>query len=136
MRAAPLPVVELDGQTLTIDDVVAIARGRAEAEMAPEARERNAAAERLVRELLDRGEPLYGTSTGVGSLRSSPSRLEDAGDHQWPLVRRRARGGGARRARARAGALRAARRDRLHGLQRGVRRAGGARVRRREPAAG
>jgi histidine ammonia-lyase len=89
------PTVLLDGRTLTPAGVVAIARGRAEAEMAPEARERNAAAERLVRELLDRGEPLYGTSTGVGSLRSSPSRLEDAGDHQWRLVRSHAGGGGA-----------------------------------------
>ena len=95
MRAAPLPVVELDGQTLTIDDVVAIARGRAEARIAPEARERNRAAERLVRELLDRGELLYGTSTGVGSLRGAPSQLEDAGDHQWRLVRSHAGGGGA-----------------------------------------
>jgi histidine ammonia-lyase len=90
-----LPVVELDGRTLTIDDVVAIARGRAEACIAPEARERNRAAERLVRELLDRGELLYGTSTGVGSLRGSPSQLEDAGDHQWRLVRSHAGGGGA-----------------------------------------
>ena len=90
-----MPVVELDGQTLTIDDVVAIARGRAEARIAPAARERNRAAERLVRELLDRGELLYGTSTGVGSLRGAPSQLEDAGDHQWRLVRSHAGGGGA-----------------------------------------
>ena len=89
------PFVELDGRTLTITDVVAIARGRAEARITPDARERNAAAERLVRELLDRGALLYGTSTGVGSLRSAPSRLEDAGDHQWRLVRSHAGGGGA-----------------------------------------
>jgi histidine ammonia-lyase len=90
-----LPVVELDGETLTIEGVVAIARGRARARVTPAARERNRAAERLVRELLDRGELLYGTSTGVGSLRSEPSRLEDAGDHQWRLVRSHAGGGGA-----------------------------------------
>jgi len=90
-----IPVVELDGQTLAISDVVAIARGRAEARIAPAARERNLAALRLVRDLLDRGEMLYGTSTGVGSLRGSPSRLEDAGDHQWRLVRSHAGGGGA-----------------------------------------
>jgi histidine ammonia-lyase len=90
-----IPVIELDGQTLAISDVVAIARGRAEARIAPAARERNLAALRLVRDLLDRGEMLYGTSTGVGSLRGSPSRLEDAGDHQWRLVRSHAGGGGA-----------------------------------------
>ena len=59
MRSTRLPVAELDGETLTVDDVVAIARGRAEARVTPEARERNRAAERLVRELLDRGELLY-----------------------------------------------------------------------------
>ena len=73
MAHTELPVVELDGQTLTIDGVVAIARGRAQARITPGARERNRAAERLVRDLLDRGELLYGTSTGVGSLRAEAS---------------------------------------------------------------
>ncbi len=87
--------VVLDGRTLTPAGVVAIARGRAQARMSAEARERNAAAERLVRSLLDRGELLYGTSTGVGVLRASPSALEDPGEHQWRLVRSHAGGGGA-----------------------------------------
>jgi histidine ammonia-lyase len=95
LSAPALPVVELDGRTLTIEEVVAIARGRAQARLAPAARERNRAALALVRRLLDSGAPLYGTSTGVGSLRSSPSQLEDAGDHQWRLVRSHAGGGGA-----------------------------------------
>ena len=50
----------LDGRTLTAVDVVALARGRAVARMSASARERNAAAERLVRRLLDSGELLYG----------------------------------------------------------------------------
>jgi histidine ammonia-lyase len=48
-----------------------------------------------VRELLGRGELLYGVTTGVGTLRSSPAALEDPGDHQWRLVRSHAGGGGA-----------------------------------------
>src|SRR4051794_234537 len=87
--------IALDGRTLTPADVVAIARGRAEARMAPEARERNAAAERLVRGLLERGELMYGVTTGVGVLRSTASALEDPGDHQWRLLRSHAGGGGA-----------------------------------------
>src|SRR3954447_2106563 len=87
--------ISLDGRSLTPADVVAIARGRAEARMAPDARERNAAAERLVRGLLERGELLYGVTSGVGVLRSAPSALEDPGDHQWRLLRSHARGGGA-----------------------------------------
>jgi histidine ammonia-lyase len=90
-----LPVVALDGRTLMPEQVVAIARGRAEARISQEARARNAAAERLVRALVDRGELLYGVTTGVGVLRSRPSALENSGDHQWRLIRSHAGGGGA-----------------------------------------
>ena len=95
MATDPPPVVELDGRSLTPAAVVAIARGRAEARMASAARERNAAAERLVRSLIERGELLYGVTTGVGSLRSAPSADEGEGDHQWRLLRSHAGGGGA-----------------------------------------
>ncbi|HEX4689571.1 MAG TPA: aromatic amino acid ammonia-lyase, partial [Solirubrobacteraceae bacterium] len=90
-----LPTITLDGRTLTPAAVVDIARGRAEARIGTAARDRNRAAERLVRALVDRGELLYGVTTGVGTLRSSPSRGEDAGEHQWRLIRSHAGGGGA-----------------------------------------
>jgi histidine ammonia-lyase len=92
---AALPVVTLDGRSLTPSDVVQIARGRAEARIGEDARERNAAARRLVGELLDRGDLLYGVTTGVGALRSEPAELEDPGDFQWRLLRSHAGGGGA-----------------------------------------
>ena len=66
-----MTVIALDGRSLTPAEVVAIARRRAEAAIEPAARERNAAAERLVRELLERGDLLYGVTTGVGALRSA-----------------------------------------------------------------
>jgi len=88
-------VIALDGRTLTPAGVVAIARRRAQAELAPAARERNAAAARLVGELLERGDLLYGVTTGVGALRTSPSAHEDPGAHQWKLLRSHAGGGGA-----------------------------------------
>ena len=88
-------MIALDGRTLTPAAVVEIARGRARARIDDAARERNAAAERLVRELLARGDLVYGVSTGVGVLRSVPSALEDPGDHQWRLLRSHAGGGGA-----------------------------------------
>jgi histidine ammonia-lyase len=88
-------VVELDGRSLTPAQVVQIARGRAEARIGTAARERNAAAERLVRDLLARGELMYGVTTGVGVLRSSPSALEDPGAFQWRLIQSHAGGGGA-----------------------------------------
>jgi histidine ammonia-lyase len=88
-------VIDLDGRSLGADDVVRIARGQAGARMTPEARERNAAAERLVRELIERGELLYGVTTGVGVLRARPSALENRDDYQWRLIRSHAGGGGA-----------------------------------------
>jgi histidine ammonia-lyase len=90
-----LPLVTLDGRSLTPADIVDVARGRAEVHMSDDARARNVAAERLVRTLVDRGDLLYGVTTGVGVLRSRPSALEDRGDFQWRLLRSHAGGGGA-----------------------------------------
>ena len=87
--------VRLDGRTLTPAAVVQVARGRARAHLTEEARQRNAAAERLVRELLEGGELLYGTSTGVGVLRTAAATTEDPGERQWRLLRSHAGGGGA-----------------------------------------
>lgn len=89
-----LPVVTLDGRTLTPERVVEVARMRAEARLGSEARERNAAAAQLVHRLTERGELLYGVSTGVGVLRSHPSAREGCGDFQWRLLRSHAGGGG------------------------------------------
>lgn len=85
----------LDGRTLTAAGVMAVARGRASVRIEPAARERNAAAERLVRDLIARGELVYGVTTGVGALRSTPAAGEDPGDHQWRLLLSHAGGGGA-----------------------------------------
>lgn len=90
----PVEVI-LDGRTLGPAGVMAVARGRARVGFAPAARERNAAAERLVRDLVARGELVYGVTTGVGALRSSPAAHEDPGDHQWRLLLSHAGGGGA-----------------------------------------
>ena len=43
--------------------------GGAPVELAPEARARNADARESIAALLDRGEALYGATTGVGALR-------------------------------------------------------------------
>ena len=94
-RAAALPTISLDGRTLTPAPVVEIARGRARAVIGDDARERNRAAERLVQSLLERGDLLYGVTTGVGTLRSARSSTEDPGEHQWRLIRSHAGGGGA-----------------------------------------
>jgi histidine ammonia-lyase len=80
-------MIVLDGASLTTADVVAVARRGEQVELAPEARERNAAARAAVAALLARGEPLYGASTGVGALRDR--QISDAEREllQWNLLR-------------------------------------------------
>jgi histidine ammonia-lyase len=86
--------VVLDGRTLTAAGVAAVAREGAPAELAPEARERNAAAAAALDELLHRGEPLYGVTTGVGGFRSREVPPGDRPGQQLRLLQSHACGGG------------------------------------------
>jgi histidine ammonia-lyase/phenylalanine ammonia-lyase len=58
--------LELDGRSLTIDDVVAVARHGAHATLAERARGRVDAARELKRDLIGREVPIYGVTTGFG----------------------------------------------------------------------
>ena len=87
------PIV-LDGATLTAPAVARIAREGGPVELAPEARERNAAARRAVEAVLARGEELYGASTGVGPLRDHRVDPGDRANHQLALLRSHACGAG------------------------------------------
>ncbi|BDG06664.1 histidine ammonia-lyase [Anaeromyxobacter oryzae] len=60
--------VLLDGDTLTLDEVLAVAHARARAEIAPEARDRVRRARALVEARLEDGEAHYGINTGFGTL--------------------------------------------------------------------
>ncbi len=60
--------VLLDGDSLALEEVEAVATGRARAELAPAARARVAAARALVEARLDDGEAHYGINTGFGTL--------------------------------------------------------------------
>jgi histidine ammonia-lyase len=60
--------VLLDGDTLTLDEILAVAEGRARAEVAPTARERVRRARELVDARLEDGEAHYGINTGFGTL--------------------------------------------------------------------
>lgn len=60
--------VALDGATVTIDDVHAVATRGAACVLAPGARERVAAARERITEHLASGEPVYGVTTGYGEM--------------------------------------------------------------------
>jgi histidine ammonia-lyase len=80
------PIV-LDGATLTPDDVDAVARQGTPVALAPAARARNQASREAIAELLDRGQALYGATTGVGALRDRAIEPSDRERFQWNLLR-------------------------------------------------
>ena len=82
-----VPAIVLDGATLAPTGVDAVARGGAPVELAPVARARNAAAREAIAALLERGEALYGATTGVGALRDRTITDEDRERFQWNLLR-------------------------------------------------
>src|SRR2546430_4099665 len=90
----PVPVT-LDGHSLTIADVVAVARHGAPVAIAAAAREGIEASRRVVEEAVTRGGTIYGGNTGFGKLahvRIPPDRLRAL---QLNLIRSHASGVGA-----------------------------------------
>jgi len=89
----PVPVT-LDGHSLTIADVVAVARHRAPVAIASAARQGIEASRRTVEEAVTRGDTIYGVNTGFGKLahvRIPPDRIRAL---QLNLIRSHASGVG------------------------------------------
>src|SRR5262252_9913268 len=72
-------MVVLDGASLTIDSVAAVAEGRDEAVLAPAARDRMAATREVVEEALRSGALVYGLTTALAERKSV---VLDAGARQ------------------------------------------------------
>src|SRR5215218_10083114 len=86
--------VVLDGHSLTLDDVVAVAVERATVELAPSARTRMGQANAVVRALVDSGAVAYGVTTGFGKLSEIAIPRGRLGELQVNLVRSHAAGVG------------------------------------------
>ena len=67
--------ITLDGSSLTIEKVVAIARNNEKVELAPEALERIKVCRAMLEEKLANKEVMYGTNTGIGEF--SETMLND-----------------------------------------------------------
>src|SRR5262245_5753170 len=78
----------------TPDDVVAVARGGAPAALSDEARAAMAASAAIVERLAVSDEPVYGVSTGFGSLANTPIPADRREELQRALVRSHAAGMG------------------------------------------
>jgi histidine ammonia-lyase len=94
MATTALPAVELDGKHLRLEDIRAVAEDGAAVRVLPQARERVAAARRLVDEKFGNGDAIYGVTTGFGRLANVPVAPKDAAALQLNLVRSHAAGTG------------------------------------------
>jgi histidine ammonia-lyase len=79
-------VVILTGADLTVADVEAVARHGAQAILDADARERMQEARDVIETLVDRGEVVYGVTTGFGDLATTFIPPEDAGALQENLI--------------------------------------------------
>ena len=95
--------VVLTDHGLSADEVVRVARGGARATLGPSAREAMAASAALIDGFLAADEPVYGVTTGFGSLATTRIPAERTAELQLALVRSHAAGMGAD-GRARGGA--------------------------------
>ncbi|HEU4721660.1 MAG TPA: histidine ammonia-lyase [Gemmatimonadaceae bacterium] len=86
--------VVLDGQSLSLDDVVAVAVDRASVELAPAARERMGRANAVVEALVRSGAVAYGVTTGFGKLSEIAIPHARLAELQVNLVRSHAAGVG------------------------------------------
>ncbi|MFZ5482578.1 MAG: HAL/PAL/TAL family ammonia-lyase [Myxococcota bacterium] len=84
----------LDGQSLSLADLVAVARGAAPPALSAEARARMARSRAWVAEVQDGDRPIYGVNTGFGSLARVRIAPEDTSRLSINLIRSHAAGVG------------------------------------------
>src|SRR5690349_6041455 len=86
--------VVIDGGSLRIEDVFAVAAGDATVKLSPFARERARATRRVVDELVERNTVAYGVTTGFGKLSEIAIPIDRLAELQVNLVRSHAAGVG------------------------------------------
>src|ERR1700729_3730595 len=87
--------IQIDGETLTLDQLYAIALDGAEVELSPQARERMNASRAVVERLIESNAAVYGVNTGFGKMASVRISREQIRALQVNLVRSHACGVGA-----------------------------------------
>ena len=78
--------ISLTGHDLTLEDVEAVARQGARPVLAPEARARMERSRAVIEEIVARGEPVYGVTTGFGDLATQRIEPADAARLQENLL--------------------------------------------------
>lgn len=86
--------VSLDGNSLTIEQIVEVARRGTEVKLSPEAQVKVQASRRVVERLLEQRKPVYGLTTGFGALSGTRITPEDSKVLQRNLIRSHSAGVG------------------------------------------
>ena len=86
--------VLLDGENLTVEQVVEVARNGVEVGLSPAARARVEASRAVVENMLRERKPVYGVTTGFGALSGTRISPEDAVELQRNLIRSHSAGVG------------------------------------------
>ena len=84
----------LDGESLTLEQFLAVVRGGCPVSLTPEARNRVASSRRAVERAVQAGRTIYGVTTGFGSLSDRAIPAAEARSLQLSLVRSHASGTG------------------------------------------
>lgn len=92
--AGEVPALLLDGRSLEIADVVAVADGRRRVGLAAEARDRMQATRDVVNRAVAVGDPVYGVNTGFGKLSEVTIAKDQLASLQRNLVRSHSAGVG------------------------------------------
>jgi histidine ammonia-lyase len=85
-------MLELDGQSLTLEEVARVARGEGEVSLAASARVRVEAARRTVEKIIAESRVVYGVNTGFGKLSDVTVPADELRELQLNLVRSHACG--------------------------------------------
>ncbi len=93
-RPESITSVEISGQKLTLDQVIAVARGFARVHLAPSALVRVSCCRKMVDVLLEQQAVVYGLTTGFGKLRDVIIDVKDSELLQRNLIRSHAAGVG------------------------------------------
>ncbi len=87
-------VVEVDGESLTIEDVILVARHNEQAELAESARKKIHKSRNVVESAISAGRTVYGVNTGFGSLANVSISADDVAKLQVNIIRSHSAGVG------------------------------------------
>jgi len=86
--------VEIDGESLTIEDVVLVARKNAKVTVSERAKERVARSREALQRMMSSGKTIYGVNTGFGALANTRISQEEIQQLQVNLIRSHSSGVG------------------------------------------